>query len=257
MTALPGGQGMTHRNLLFRGVAVLCFSVTASFAGSISLQEMGINVNGLVTDTGAGGNPFTVSGVNASGFNQDTGLGTLTFTFDPGKTGSYYVDFFLDPELSVPFYNEYGAVNGSLPSDISYQIDDPYLGSIYGNFSANTLDDTNHMPGQADNYLGGCSGADCNGDVSLALGFNFTLQAGYEAVITLDATTTNPGGFSLQQVHPIDPNNATATDYYLAENISIQPVVVGSVPEPGSLLLAGSAVALLAFILIRRRVVRG
>lgn len=248
---------MIHRNLLLSGVAVLCFSATASFAGSISLQEMGINVNGTVTDTGAGGDPFTVSGVNASGFDQDTGLGTLTFTYNPGTAGSDYVDFFLDPELSVPFYNEYGAVNGSLPSGISYQIDDPYLGSIYNNFSAGTLDNTNHIPGQVDNYLGTCSGSSCNGDVSLALGFNFTLQAGYEAVITLDATTTNPGGFSLQQVHPIDPNNPTATDYYLAENISIQPVVVGGVPEPGSLLLAGSAVIALAFMLIRRRLVRG
>jgi hypothetical protein len=256
--ALPGGQGMIRTNILLKGVAVLCFGATASFAGSISLQEMGINVNGAVTDTGlAGGNPFTVSGVNASGFDQDTGLGTLTFTYNPGTAGSDYVDFFLDPELSVPFYNEYGAVNGSLPPGISYQIDDPYLGSIYNNFSSGTLNNTNSIPGQVDNYLGTCSGANCNGDVSLALGFNFTLQSGYEAVITLDATTTNPGGFSLQQVHPIDPNNPTATDYYLSENISIQPVVVGSVPEPGSLLLAGSAVAALAFMLIRRRVARG
>jgi hypothetical protein len=217
---------------------------------------MGINVNGLVTDTGAGGNPFTVSGVNASGFDQNTGLGTLTFTYNPGAAGSYYVDFFLDPELSVPFYNEYGVVNGGLPSGTSYEIGDPYASSIYGDFSAGTLANTNQMPGQVDNYLGSCSGSNCNGDASLALGFNFFIPTGDQAVITLSGSTTNPGGFNLQQVHPVDPNNATETDYYVDGSVAIQPIVVSSTPEPGSMWLAGAAFAGLSLLVLRRKVSR-
>lgn len=215
----------------------------SAYGDNISLQEFGINVNGVVTDTGTGANPFTVSGVNASGFNQSTGLGVLTFTFDPGKAGTYYVNWFLDSELSVPFYNEFGMVNGTLPSGVSYQIDDPWSGSIYSNFSQNSLNDTNSIPGGVDNYLNNCSGPNCDGDVSLALGFSFTLTANEYAVVTIDTSTTNPGGFNLEQVHPIDANNPAATEMFLSGGVNIQPIN-SNTPEPGSLVLVAIAGAI-------------
>ncbi len=233
---------------------ILCLNVAAASAGTISLQEIGINVNGTVTDTGTGANPFTVAGVNAAAFDQNTGLGSLTFTFDPGVSGTYSVDFFLDEELSVPFYNEYAVVNGGVPSGASYEIGDPYASSIYGDFSAGTLSDTNQIPGQVDNYLGSCSGSNCNGDVSMALGFSFFIPSGDQAVITLSGSTTNPGGSNLQQVHPVDPNNSTETDYYLNGNVAIEPV--STTPEPASIWLAGAAFAGLGLLVVRRKVSR-
>ncbi len=241
---------------LVKLLSILCLNVAAAYAGTISLQEIGINVNGTVTDTGLGTDPFSVSGVNATAFDQSTGLGTLTFTYNPGVSGSYSVDFFLDQELSVPFYNEYGVVNGGVPSGVSYEIGDPYASSIYGDFSAGTLSNTNQIPGQVDNYLGSCSGSDCNGDVSMALGFNFFIPTGDQAVITLTGSTTNPGGFNLEQVHPVDPNNPTETDYYLTGSASIQPIVTSTTPEPASIWLAGAAFAGLSLLIVRKKVSR-
>src|SRR5579863_5267815 len=136
----------------------------------IALQESLLVVNGTqYYDTFSG-----VPGLNVAGFNQTTGLGSITLTFNPGP-GSYSFDSYFDIEAGVPFFNEYGSVTGTPAAGQSWQIDDPLLGTIFPNTQNNTLDNTNHIPGQVDNFLGDCAGANCNGDVSWAMGFNFTL----------------------------------------------------------------------------------
>lgn len=218
-----------------------CFAPRAALA-DITLQENLFNVNGTqYYDT------FSVPGLSVSGFNQSTGLGTLVLTFNPGP-GSYYVDAYFDLELGVPFFNEYGSVSGSAAAGQSWQIDDPILGTIFPNTQNNALDNTNHIPGTVDNFLGTCSGSNCNGDVSWAMGFAFTLGAQQEEVITLNLLQTAPGnGFYLEQVHPEDPNNPTEVDAYFNGSAVTKPVTTG-VPEPGTwiLLMTGALVLLLA-----------
>lgn len=222
-----------------------CLVPRAAFA-DIVLQESLLVVNGTqYHDT------FSVPGLNTASFNQTTGLGTLTLTFNPGP-GSYSVDSYFDIEAGVPFFNEYGSVNGSAASGQSWQIDDPLLGTIFANTQNNTLDNTNHNPGQVDNFLGGCSGANCNGDVSMAMGFNFTLGAGQEEVITLNLSQTAPPGFSLQQTHPQDPNNATAVNIYFSGSATSKPIGT-TTPELGTWALLGTGLALLLLAGLRSK----
>ncbi len=232
-------------------------------AHDTALQDFGVNINGTAYDYNNLGqtDPTTLPGMNASGFSTftsgdlaGTGLGTLTYTFNPGSAGSYFVNFYFDEEGSVPFFNEYGVVNGSAPAGTSWEIAqvNPSVGGIqFWNGTQvlpNSLDNTNNLPGGNTNYLDNCATAPCNGDVATALGFNFSLTAGQEAVITIDQSTTNPGGFSLEDVHPVDPNNTSETDVFLTGGIVIQPAGSGppppppGMPEPSTLILLGAGV---------------
>lgn len=229
-----------------------CFAPRAALA-DITLQESLFNVNGTqYYDT------FSVPGLNVGGFNQSSGLGTLVLTFNPGP-GTYSVDAYFDLELGVPFFNENASVWGSPVAGQSWQIDDPTYGTIFANTQNNTLDNTNHVPGTVDNFLGGCASvyapscANSNDDVSWAMGFAFTLGAGQEEVITLNMLQTAPdGGFYLQQTHPIDPNNADAVNAYFSGSAVTQPVTSG-VPEPGTWVLLTSGLLLLLLVGLRSK----
>jgi hypothetical protein len=224
-------------------------SAPMALADSTSLQSVLFNVNGATqTD-------FT--GMNVAGFNQTTGLGTITFTFNPGAPGTYSFDAFFDHELSVPFFNEYGTVNnvGSLAANQTYEIGDSFASNIYSDVLAGgALPNTNTLPGTASNFHNACVGANCNGDFAAAMGFAFTLGAGQEELITLNVSHTDPGGFTLQGTHPVDPANPNAVDIFLNGSAVTKPVgTTTTVPEPGSLLLLGTGM-LIASAFLRRKV---
>jgi PEP-CTERM motif len=268
-------------------VTVLMFlclvALTPAFAdptcSTCSLQDFGVNINGSTYDYNNVNQPdtTTLAGMNATGFSTatsgdmaDTGLGTITYTFNPGSAGSYFVNFYFDEEVSTPFYNEYGTVNGSAPAGESWEIAqvNPSNGGIQfcswnGSSCApdatefpNSLDNTNNLPAGNTNFLDNCTpspaSGTCNGDVATALGFNFTLTAGQEAVITITQSATNPGGFNLEQVHPVDPANPSETDIFLNGSIDIQSACTGpncgvtppppGMPEPSSLMLLGMGI---------------
>lgn len=224
-----------------------CLLAVPVTAPASTLQEILFNVNGTAYhDT------YLVPGLNSAGWNDATGLGTLTLTFNPGAAGAYFFDAFFDHQLHVPFFNEYGAVSGAPAAGVSWQIDEPgfgdgnRLGTIFGNASANALDDTNHVPGTLSNLFNDCGGNTpgnppdpaCNNDVSMALGFNFLLAADELAIITITASPTMPtGGFFLRQLDPDTPS-----DVFLVGMISI---VSSRVPEPGTLSLVATALILL------------
>jgi hypothetical protein len=257
-------------------IVIVAMTLSPAARADIALQDFGVNINGTTYDYNNLGQPDTTTlpGMDASGFSTftsgdglDTGLGTLIYTFNPGVAGSYFVNFYFDEEAGIPFFNEYGIVNGlPLPAGgpTSYEIAsvNPSVGGIqFWNGTTqilpNSLDDTNHVPGTSTNYLDNCTaGASCNADVATALGFNFVLPAGDEAVITINQSTTNPGGFNLQQVHPVDPNNASAVNLFLNGSIVIQPSSgpppPPAVPEPGTSVLFGTVVAILGYAMRRR-----
>lgn len=252
-------------------LAAFCIISVPAFSGTYSLQDWEFNVNGTDYFTAGGATFASVPGLDASGFDTTTSLGTFTLTFDPGTAGSYYIGaWFFDP-ASLPFYNEYGAVNGSPDAGQSWQIDIPEYdavsanhgsGTILDNLANGALSDTNSVPGTTSNYLndcgansGGAVNTSCNDLVSMAQGFNFTLTASQEEVITLTLSSSNPGGFSLQEIHPVDGANPTETDLFYQGSAAVQGVGGGTVPEPGSWLLLATGLAFLGTG-VRRRLVK-
>ena len=187
-----------------------------------------------------------------------TGLGTLTLTVNQGP-GSYYANFWLFEQLQQPGYNEYGNTVGSPGANVSWQIDVPdynyagelgtaNAGTIIANTLANTLANTNYVPGNSPNdpttssYP--CAGATCNDYTSVALGFAFAVAPGQEEVLTFNVSTTAPtSGFYMEQIHPVDGNNASETDYFFSGTAASQPIGT-TTPEPGTGILVGALVAL-------------
>ena len=237
-----------------------------AFPASISLQDFAVNVNGTTADYNNLADPdptMLTFGMNAAGFNTTTGLGSITYSFS-GAPGSYFVNFYFDLSASAPFFNEYGAVNGAAPAGTSFEIAEvnPSVGGIQffngtNESFANVLDDTNHVPVGNTNFLNNCTVKPCNGDVAMALGFNFTLTSGQSAVITLGTSATNPGGFNLEDIHPVDPANAAAAAIFLNGSISVggsgPPPPPPSAPEPGSLPLLATIAAIAAAVAYRRK----
>jgi hypothetical protein len=252
--------------------------VCASAAYASSLQDWEINVNGTDYFPSGGSTFASVPGLNSAGYNATTGQGTLTLTFNPGTAGNYFVGAYFYVPVSVPFYNEYGAVNGSAAAGQSWQIDNPEYsetslnhgaGSIVDNLANETLSNTNLVPGSLDNYLnncgangGGAVNTACNDFVSLALGFNFSLTATQYEVLTVTLSPNNPGGFSLEAIQPVDGANAAQSQIYYSGTAQLfnnnqppPPPPPSGVPEPasvGMLSLGGGALALI----LKRRVSR-
>ncbi len=257
---------MKYRTVL--SIVTALVLVTPAFA---DLQDWEFNVNGTDYYPANGDTFASVPGLNSSGFNSTTGLGTLQLVFNAGP-GSYYVGaFFFDP-VGIPFYNEYGAVNGSTPSGRSWQIDVPEYdvsstanhgaGTIVDHLANESLNDTNTITGTTDNYLkncgangGGSANASCNDFVSMAQGLKFTLGANQEEVITLTLGTSDPGGFSLEDIHPVDGSNSAAADIFYSATAMTEPNGTKPpppVPEPASWSLLGLGGGILTLGLRRR-----
>jgi hypothetical protein len=232
---------------LYLTLGVIGFSICTPAWADTSLQEVHFNLNGTQQE-----NDYT--NVNTGAFNTTTGIGTLTWTFNPGAAGAYFFDAFFDHEVALPLFNEYGSVHGLAAAGQSWQIDEPNAGTIFPNTTGNALDNTNHIPGTTDNFGGGCHAANCNADTSMAMGFNFNLAAGEQAVVTLDISKTAPAAaFYLQQTHPVDSNNASRTDIYFDGNVAIQGA--NPTPEPNEMIVL--AIVSLAIVAVRRKMLVG
>ena len=250
------------RRLGVIGLALLCLCLIHQpiARADSSVQDVLFNVNGAKTQSAF------PSIANTTGYNATTGLGTLVLTFNPGA-GTYFINAGFDLSvgnqsvLTVPFWNEYGASGGTLASGQSWIIgtgaspnDLATAGQVFKAVAGGAaLPNTNSVPGTSGNFTQQCgTGASCNNDVALGMGFSFTLGAGQEAVVTLNFSQTAPGsGFYLSQTHPIDSDNNTATTIYFTGSEVNKPVVVG-VPEPGSVLLLGLGLGALSLLKLRK-----
>lgn len=192
-------------------------------AATMNLFEWAYNQDGAISSTYSG-----------SGFDSATGLGTLNFTVSGAGAHSFiaYFDHEID-ELVNTFFNESGSVHGSAAAGQSWEIDEPgyVFGNIHDNFLAGTLDNLNNVPATAPD------------DVSMALGWNFSLLAGETATITyLLSDSTRPGGFYLEQ---FDPDSQASI--FFSSTMTIQGGGTPPVPEPSTLLLLGAGLAGLGF----------
>lgn len=210
---------------------LVCAAPTAS-AATITLFDFGFNVDG---DIFAMSFPATS---DKSGFDETTGLGTVILTVT--GVGAHNVIGFFDHEIDEDintFFNEYG-IGGTPAAGQSWEIDEPgwVYGDIYDNFLAGALDNSNGVPDTAPD------------DVSMAMGWNFFLNAGETANIIFNISTTQPRPFFLTQVDP---------DSQVSIFLSSRTVVTGGggqpgVPEPSTVVLLISGLGLLAAARFRK-----
>jgi hypothetical protein len=249
-------------------IAFLCVGLFASSAFSASLQDWEFNINGTDYYPGGGATFATVPGLTVTTSGTST---TYSILFNPASAGNFYIGAFFYQPAGVPFYNEYGAVNGSAAAGQTWQIDVPEYdvnstanhgaGSIVDNLANGALTDTNSVPGSVSNYLnncgasgGGAVNAACDDFVSLATAYSFSLLTGQSELVQFTVSTTNPGGFSIEDVHPVDGSNASASDVFLSLSNTLNgvPPINTGTPEPGTLALLGVGGGFVALMLSRR-----
>ncbi len=221
------------RKLVFVFCMMMLTGLAASTASAttVDLQQIAFNVDGTISNFYSPISGVSVPGFNFGGFDFTTGLGTITATIY--GTGNHSILAFFDHEIDQAdntWFNEYGSVGGSPAAGQSWEIDEPgYLyGDIFTNFSAGALDNSNGVPGTAPD------------DVSMALGWNFSLAANEYATISYTVNQTFPGtGFFLIQS---DPDSQASV--YLKSNMNIIQQGPNQVPEPGTIVLLASGLGL-------------
>lgn len=227
-----GGNRVNKKRLGILG-AVAALGLT-SLSAQATLYGYSLNVDGAVTDVML--DPFTPmdpvpAGVDASLFDTGSGLGSITAQIT--GAGDHTFDAFFDHEVVETvntYFNESGAANnlGDLAAGQSWEIDEPgwVFGDIYDNFVDSTLDNTNSVPAGSED------------DVSMAMGWDFSLAAGETATITLTLSELMPtAGFFLSHYDQM-------TDYRIYFSSALDITGGGTtVPEPSALVLMAIGLA--------------
>jgi hypothetical protein len=229
------------------GISILVFvmlfwGASGAMGASINLYDWAFHVSGTNYKYENGD---TLPGIfDSSSFDFITGLGSIKATIT--VTGSHTLIAFLDHEIVEEFntyFNEYG-VGGTAASGQSWEIDEPgyVFGNIYGNVLSGALDNTNAVPEGSED------------DVSMALGWDFSLAAEQKAIIRFMVSQNMPdSGFYLTQVDP-------DSDISLYFSSTLEVIGTGGevppIPEPSTIFLLGAGLIGLG-VAGRKRFFRG
>lgn len=203
------------------GVFLLVSNALPGWAAVVTLKEWAYYLDGVIYD------PFDSDFMPVTG-NLTDGLGTLTWATSAAGYHKFiaFYDFDIDEEING-FSNETAISYGTVFRGQSWEIDEPgyAFGDVYDNTLAGSLDNTNTLLGMKD-------------DVAMALGWDFILDEGQIALITLLITDQTPEfGFYLRQ-HDPDSNSSI----YISSTLDI----AAPVPEPCSALLLSAGLLVLA-----------
>jgi hypothetical protein len=173
----------------------------------------------------------------------DSAMGTISAVF--AAAGHYDVVGFFDYEIegdNNPLDNEIGMVHNLtlLGAGQSYELGfgEDVSPGVVDDALAGTLTNTNT--------------ATTPQDVAMAMGWSFDVASGTTVTLTFALSKIDPGvGFYLQQADQF-PTGGPANSFYYSSGMTTQGAPPPGVPEPGTLLLLGSGLAV-AFVGLKMR----
>jgi hypothetical protein len=213
---------------------VIAYSLTSSALALPTIYDWAFHVDGVTYENFSGDS----MPANSGQLDGDTGLGTISWDIDTPGTHSFIAFFdFQFTDGDNPHNNEYGETVGTQSSGQSWEIDEPsyVFGDIYDNLSDGTLD----------NYNAVSSGME--DDVSFAIGWDFTLSEGEQAIVTLVLSQVLPD-IAFYLAHRDLQSGEGVYFSSTLELSSVGDTPPAPVPEPATIVLFSASLAVLCVV---------
>jgi hypothetical protein len=237
---------MKHLKVMAVAIFFLAFWVGPAFATTISLSDWAFNIDGSVSEF------IKPTDLDDTAFDWGTGLGTLTW--ETTGAGAHSILAFFDHDIdenSNGYLNEFGATNGTPASGQSWEIDEPGYEFV-------DIYDHVVLDGKLDLFNDVPSGSE--DDVSMAMGWDFTLETSEMATINFILGLTAPtSGFYLSQTDT-DSGVSIYFSSLLTKTGGTPPPPddddddgPNPIPEPGTVMLLGAGIMGLVGMHFRKR----